>query len=82
MIEVSAADAQKDLLSLLEAVIVEQKVVQINSTSGSAILMSKAEYDSEGETAYLMASPANARRLLDSLDSVRRGEAKERELIE
>lgn len=82
MIEVSAADAQNDLLSLHEAVIVEQKVVQINSTSGSTILLSKAEYDSAVETAYLMASPANARRLLDSLDSVRRGEAKERALIE
>ncbi|MDJ0106094.1 type II toxin-antitoxin system Phd/YefM family antitoxin [Rhodococcus sp. 66b] len=82
MIEVSATDAQRDLLALLEAVNVEQTAVQINSANGSAILLSKAEYDAEVETAYLMASPANARRLLDSVDSVRRGEAKERELIE
>jgi antitoxin YefM len=35
--------------------------------------MSLADYESLEETAYLLRSPANAKRLLASLDAIRKG---------
>ena len=36
-------------------------------------MLSLAEYESLQETAHLLRSPANARRLLESLDAIKRG---------
>lgn len=47
-----------------------------------AIIMSKSHYDSIMETFYLMKSPANAKRLTESVAAVERGEFEERQLIE
>jgi antitoxin YefM len=45
--------------------------VEIISKHGSAVLMSKDEYDALVETSYLLRSPANAHRLISALQSVR-----------
>lgn len=82
MIEISASDAQKDFLSLLELVNDDQTTVEIISENGNAVLQSKSDYDSMVETAYLMSSPANAHRLLNSMEAVQRGEHQERDLLE
>jgi len=37
------------------------------------VMLSLSEYESLEETAHLLRSPANAKRLLDSLDSIKRG---------
>ena len=37
------------------------------------VIVSLADYESLRETAYLMRSPANARRLLDSIDRLENG---------
>lgn len=42
--------------------------IEITSRRGNAVLMSRADYDALEETAHLLRSPANARRLLESLD--------------
>jgi antitoxin YefM len=45
------------------------------------VLISRAEYDALEETAHLLRAPANARRLLESLDQARRGEHEEHDLL-
>jgi antitoxin YefM len=39
----------------------------------SVVMLSLSEYESLEETAHLLRSPANAKRLFDSLDSIKRG---------
>ena len=46
------------------------------------VIVSLADYESLRETAYLMRSPANARRLLDSIDNLERGRGQQHDLIE
>jgi len=46
------------------------------------VIMSLADYNALEETAYLTRSPENARRLAESLERFRQGEATPRELIE
>ena len=48
----------------------------------SCVLMSLEEYNSLEETAYLMRSPANAKRLMNSIESLKSGSGKERDIIE
>lgn len=46
------------------------------------VIVSLADYESLRETAYLMRSPANARRLLDSIDNLEAGRGQQHNLIE
>lgn len=46
------------------------------------VIVSLADYESLRETAYLMRSPANARRLLDAMERLEAGEGHQRELVE
>lgn len=64
-------DAQRRLGELIERVNRDHTEIEIVSSSASAVLMSKAEYDALVETSYLLSSPANARRLMSALQSVR-----------
>lgn len=48
-------------------------VLIVNQNGASCVLMSLAEYSSLEETAYLMRSPANAKRLMNSIDSLKAG---------
>lgn len=67
---ITVVEAQRNLEILIEQVNLERSEVEIVSERGSAVLMSKKEYDALVETCYLLGSPANARRLLSSLKSV------------
>jgi antitoxin YefM len=69
-----ASEARKHLFSLIAQVNNDRTPVEIMSRRGNAVLISREDYDALGETAYLLRSPANARRLLDSLDQAQRGE--------
>jgi antitoxin YefM len=68
---ITASDARRSLARLIERVNLDRTAVEIISRHGSAIMMSKAEYDSLVETSYLLRSPANAHRLLSAVQSVR-----------
>ncbi|WP_201518110.1 type II toxin-antitoxin system Phd/YefM family antitoxin [Gulosibacter hominis] len=46
------------------------------------VIVSLADYESLRETAYLLRSPANARRLLDSIDNLEQGRGSQHDLIE
>mgnify|MGYP000971474391 FL=1 len=76
----SAGQARKVLLPLIERVNDDRDVVEIVSRKGSAVLMSAEEYAAWRETAYLFRSPANARRLLDAYERARAGQTEVHEL--
>ncbi|MEV7827800.1 type II toxin-antitoxin system Phd/YefM family antitoxin [Microbacterium enclense] len=79
---ITTSEARRDLFGLIERVNLDHSEIEITSKRGSAVLMSKDEYDSLVETSYLLRSPENARRLLNSLHSVREGDVSEHELLE
>ena len=75
---ITASEARKNLFPLIEQVNADRKPVEIASRRGDAVLLSKADYDELQETAFLLRVPANAQRLLESLDAARRGGRHER----
>ena len=50
--------------------------------SAPVVIMSLDEYESLQETAYLLRSPKNARRLLDSIAELERGGGQARDLLQ
>ncbi|WP_296194485.1 type II toxin-antitoxin system Phd/YefM family antitoxin [uncultured Microbacterium sp.] len=79
---ITTSEARRDLFGLIERVNLDHTEVEITSKRGSAVLMSKDEYDALVETSYLLRSPANARRLLDALAGAKGGEVETHDLIE
>jgi antitoxin YefM len=79
---ITASDARKQLFPLIEQVNNDRVAVEITSRRGNAVLISAAEFAALKETAYLLRVPANANRLLESLQQARSGERHERELVE
>ena len=77
---ISASEARKRLFPLIQEVNDDRAAVEITSKGGNAVLMSADDYSAWQETAYLFRSPANARRLLDAMDAVDRGEVTEHQL--
>lgn len=71
---ITASEARKNLFPLIEQVNDDRTPVEITSKRGDAVLMSRADFDALEETAHLLRSPANARRLLESLAQAQRGE--------
>lgn len=78
----TTTDARRNLPRLIKQVNDDRDTVHIASRSGAAVLVSEAEWNSLVETDYLLRSPANAKRLLDSLAQARRGEVEEHDLID
>ena len=62
---------RKHLLTLIEQVNNDRQPIEITSHRGDAVLISTADYQALEETAYLLRAPANARRLLESLEQAR-----------
>ena len=78
---ITASEARKRLFPLIEQVNDDQEPVEILSKGGTAFLVPEAQWRSMQETAYLLRNPANARRLLESMARVERGEYEEHELL-
>jgi len=78
---ITASEARKHLFPLIEQVNDDRTPVEITSRRGDAVLMSRADYDALEETAHLLRSPANARRLLESLQQAASGDRQERALV-
>ena len=77
---ITASEARKNLFPLIEQVNQDRTPVEITSKRGDAVLMSIDDYRALEETAHLLRSPANVRRLLESLDQARAGVGQEHEL--
>jgi antitoxin YefM len=55
--------------------------VEITSRKGDAVLLSRADYDALEETAHLLRVPANAGRLIESLQQALDGQRDEHDLV-
>jgi antitoxin YefM len=77
---ITASEARKKLFPLIEKVNQDRVPVEITSKRGDAVLMSIEDYRALEETAYLLRSPANVRRLLESLEQARAADVQEHEL--
>jgi antitoxin YefM len=77
---ITASEARKNLFPLIEQVNQDRTPVEITSKRGTAVLISIDDYRALEETAYLLRSPTNARRLLESLDQARSGALEEHRL--
>lgn len=80
MMAITASEARKNLFPLIEKVNEDRTPVEITSKRGDAVLIGIADYRALEETAYLLRSPANVRRLLESLEQSRAGKARQHEL--
>ena len=60
---ITASEARRNLFPLIEQVNDDHTAVEIVSRRGNAVLMSAEDYAAMAETAYLLRSPENARRL-------------------
>ena len=73
--------ARENLASTINRVCEDHAPVVITKNRDqSVVMLSLAEYESLQETAYLLRSPANARRLLASLESIKRGKVLRKKL--
>lgn len=77
---ITASEARRNLFPLIEQVNQDRAPIEITSKRGDAVLISIDDYRALEETAYLLRSPANVRRLLQSLEQARAGTLEERSL--
>lgn len=77
---ITASEARKNLFPLIEQVNNDRTPLEINSRRGDAVLLSREDYEALEETAHLLRSPANARRLLESLTQAHGGAREEHPL--
>lgn len=59
-----------------------QPVIISKKNSQSVVMLSLEDYESLQETAYLLSSPNNAKRLMESIAQLEAGQGQVRELIE
>lgn len=80
----SFTNFRKNLAAEIDSVNDDHEPVIITREGGkpSAVMMSLEDFASWQETSYLLSSPANAKRLLDSIAELEAGKGVERELIE
>ncbi len=74
---------RKNSKNYFDQVIDNSDVLLITRNDGqTVVVMTLDEYNSKTETEYLLSSPANAKRLLKSMENARKGNVQEHELIE
>src|SRR6266481_3781901 len=74
MKSITYTEAREDLANTINRVCEDNAPVMITrKRDQSVVMLSLSEYESLQETAHLLRSPANAKRLFDSLDSIKRG---------
>lgn len=80
---ISYTAARANLAKTMEKVCADHAPVIITRKNETPVVMlSLEDYQAMEETAYLLRSPANARRLLESIAELEAGQGAERELIE
>jgi antitoxin YefM len=73
--------ARENLASTINRVCEDHAPVVITKNRDQAVVMvSLEEYESLQETAHLLRSPANAKRLMDAVDALERGKGLRRKL--
>jgi antitoxin YefM len=78
---ISYTAAREKLAATMDEVCRDRKPVLITrKRDQSVVMLSQADYESLEETAYLLRSPANARRLLQAVEDLAGGKGKPRRL--
>ena len=81
MKSITYSAARENLASTINRVCEDQAPIVITRNRDQAVVMlSLAEYESLQETAYLLRSPANAKRLIAAVESLNRGKGTKRKL--
>jgi len=76
------SEARAGLKAVMDDVCTDHSPTIITRQSGDAVVMlSLADFNSIEETLYLLGSPKNANRLLESIEQLKAGKARKRELI-
>ena len=80
---ITYSEARSKLAKTMEKVCDDHApVIVTRKNSRSVVMMSLDDYEALEETAYLLRSPKNARRLLESIAELEAGGGIKRELIE
>ena len=75
--------ARQNLAKTMEKVCRDHSpVIVTRKSSNSVVIMSLEDYEALEETAHLLRSPKNTRRLIESVAQLERGEGGEKGLIE
>jgi antitoxin YefM len=75
--------ARQNLAKTMERVCNDRSpIIVTRKSSRSVVIMSLEDYESLEETAYLLRSPKNAKRLLESITQIEKGQGHEKALIE
>lgn len=79
----SYTESRARYAEVLDSVINDREEVVITRAGHEpVVLMSLADFESLRETAYLMRSPANARRLLDAMERLEAGRGEQHDLVD
>ena len=79
----SYTESRAHYAEVLDSVVNDREEVVITRAGHEPVVMvSLADFESLRETAYLLRSPANARRLLDAMERLEAGEGQERGLLD
>lgn len=79
---ISYSEARANLNAVIERVVTDRVPITITRQHGEgAVLVSASEWASIEETLYLLRSPANAKRLLESITGLDAGDGEIRDLI-
>jgi antitoxin YefM len=73
VMSITASEARKGLFPLIKKVNEDHDAIEIVSRHGNAVLVSAEDYAALREGAYLLRSPANARRLLKAYENALNG---------
>lgn len=79
----SYTESRARYAEVLDGVVEDREEVVITRAGHeSVVIVSLADFESLRETAYLMRSPANARRLLDAMERLESGDGTSHELVD
>jgi antitoxin YefM len=82
MTAITATDARKNFFGVIKQVNDDRVPIEVVSKHGNVVVMSKEDFDSMSETAYLLRNPANAQRLLQAVADVRAGRIEQHDLLD
>jgi antitoxin YefM len=79
----SYTESRARYAEVLDSVVNDREEVVITRAGHEpVVIMSLADFESLRETAYLMRSPANARRLLDAMERLEAGHGEQHDLVD
>ena len=80
---ISYTAARQNLAKTMENVCRDHApIIVTRKSTDSVVIMSVEDYESLAETAYLLRSPKNTRRLIESIVQLEDGKGSERELLD